>query len=260
MRAGTQLLWMLFSFSGILISVLITGVWMLATRGSRASRRAFAAVLVFYALVGYYPLTSRIAALIERGYDRELKVTDLPAGRTAVVLLGSGSYTLEDWQGRAVSIPDPTGTERVLEAARVFKLLHATHLISSGGRVVDEDTNAPAAVSMETVLQWLGVPGEQIVLERESRNTHDEAVVVARMLPALDVQHVVVVTSAIHMHRSVAAFRAAGVQAFPAPAFEREWYVPIPVRVLPSEDGFRQASMAAHELAGLVYYKLRGWI
>ena len=62
----------------------------------------------------------------------------------------------------------------------------------------------------------LGVPADRIVLESGSVNTHDEAVLVAPMLRALHVDRLVVVTSDIHMRRSLATFRGAGLDPVPA--------------------------------------------
>jgi len=59
------------------------------------------------------------------------------------------------------------------------------------------------------------------------RTTHDEAVLVAPMLKRLGVQRTILVTSAIHMPRSLGTFRAAGVDAIPAPALDpgaRAWW------------------------------------
>jgi uncharacterized SAM-binding protein YcdF (DUF218 family) len=64
----------------------------------------------------------------------------------------------------------------------------------------------------------------------------------------------------VHMRRARATFRAAGVSVFPAPAREDKggtlgWRM----AYLPSERGLYEASLGAHEMLGVLYYRLRGW-
>jgi uncharacterized SAM-binding protein YcdF (DUF218 family) len=79
------------------------------------------------------------------------------------------------------------------------------------------------------------------------------------MLASLHVERVILVTSAIHMRRSLGAFRAAGVNAEPAPAPDPGAYATAGDRWLPTERGLRFSSELAHEIVGLPYYWLRGW-
>jgi uncharacterized SAM-binding protein YcdF (DUF218 family) len=259
-RSGADVLWFVFSLGGIITALVVTGAWALASRRSRRPRAALAAIVVFYVIAGWYPLSRYVSEQIGKPFARALTADDVPKGRTTVILLGSGSYTLADWRGNTVSIPDPIGIERTLEAVRVFKLLGATHLVSSGGRVFDDDPDQPAAVSMRTILEWLGVPADRVVVEQESRNTHDEALAVKKVLPSLGAEQVIVVTSPIHMRRSLAAFRAVGLRAYPAAARELRYGGDLALRLLPSNEGLRESALAAHELVGYLYYQARGWI
>src|ERR1035437_1540151 len=113
---------------------------------------------------------------------------------------------------------------------------------------------------MRVALVQLGVPADRIVLESESVNTHDEAVLVAPMLRALHVDRVVVVTSDIHMRRSMATFRGAGLDAVPAIApdpFNSESRVR---SFVPTTEGLRFTGGVVHEYVGLAYYRVRGWL
>ena len=56
-----------------------------------------------------------------------------------MVVLGSGSIEVRDWAEQSHIVPDPLSTSRLLEAARVFTLLDATQLISSGGAASPRD-------------------------------------------------------------------------------------------------------------------------
>jgi uncharacterized SAM-binding protein YcdF (DUF218 family) len=69
----------------------------------------------------------------------------------------------------------------------------------------------------------------------------------------------VLVTSDVHMRRSVGAFRAAGLSVIPAPARSPRRPTPWRLDVLPSQAGLDEADSVGHELLGLAYYRLRGW-
>jgi len=84
-------------------------------------------------------------------------------------------------------------------------------------------------------------------------------VLIAPMLASLRAQHVVLVTTEMHMRRSLGAFRAAGWNAVPAiapnpmrPLRRIEW-------LLPTDRALDLSSDVAHELIGIPYYWARGW-
>jgi uncharacterized SAM-binding protein YcdF (DUF218 family) len=147
----------------------------------------------------------------------------------------------------------------VLEASRVFRAIDAAWVISSGGKVHLDEPAVPSGESMRDALMQLGVPRERIVVETESRNTHEEAIVIAPMLRSLQVDQVVLVTSDIHMLRSLCTFRAAGVDAIPAIARNPYADAPPRQRVVPGERGLMLSSAVAHEVLGIGYYYVRGW-
>jgi uncharacterized SAM-binding protein YcdF (DUF218 family) len=250
--------WFVFSTSGIIVSVLGVTVWLLARPRSRAARTCLAAIAVGYTIVSTYPVPHAITRLLARPFH-PLTRADVPSGRSAVVLLGSGSRTRKSWSGDRLSVLDPIGAARTLEAFRASRLIDAEWVISSSGRVDPDDAHQSAGQTMREALVQLGVPAGRVIVEQKSTTTHDEAVIVASMLPSLHVDHVILVTSGVHMRRSLGAFRAAGIDAIPAIANEPDDSNSWRVRLLPTGYGLAEASLVAHEVLGLGYYTLRGW-
>jgi uncharacterized SAM-binding protein YcdF (DUF218 family) len=249
--------WFLCSAGGVIV-VLLAGVgWLYARPKSRAPRVFLALVAVGYMLASVYAVPHSVERWISAPFHA-LAERDIPSGRNVVVLLGSGSYRRLDWSDVEMSVLDPIGTERTLEAARVFRLAKAEYVISSGGVIDPESLESPAGVTMQSALVGLGVPSDRIVVERDSTNTREEALNVAAMLPALGAKHVILVTSAIHMRRAVGMFRAAGVDVIPAVARQPD-YVGVTDYFLPSQEGLRTTALVVHELAGLTFYRIRGW-
>ena len=106
----------------------------------------------------------------------------------------------------------------------------------------------------------LGVPPEAILLEGRSRNTRENALYTAEILSAEGIDRVLLVTSALHMPRALATFRAAGIDAEPAPTdFE---VMPEPahlMRWLPDAEALSDSTRALKEYVGWWVYRWRGW-
>jgi uncharacterized SAM-binding protein YcdF (DUF218 family) len=70
------------------------------------------------------------------------------------------------------------------------------------------------------------------------------------------------VTSAVHMPRSVALFRNQGLDPIPAPG--QYWYKPMPdsplIRFFPSSSAVRASNASVHEYLGILWYWFRGRI
>jgi uncharacterized SAM-binding protein YcdF (DUF218 family) len=258
MIAGAALVRFLISSAGMATVMLILGIWIAWRPQSPRPRRLLLAAAAFYVLASWHPLSHRITDAFV-GRFQPLTRADIPAGRTAIVLLGSGSYTVTDWSGQRQSLIDVTGAERTLEAARVFKMLDDAWIISSGGEIDPEDPDDAAGTTMRQTLIGFGIPADRILFEDRSKTTRDEAVIVSQMLKPLAPSGIVLVTSGFHMKRSLAVFRSVGVNAIPAIAREVPHTDSWMSTYLPSRWALEETHFAIHELLGLAYYRIRGW-
>jgi uncharacterized SAM-binding protein YcdF (DUF218 family) len=246
----------LLSPGGLAIAFLVCALWIRRSPRSIAARSVSLGVATFYLLASIYAVPAAIAAVsLTRGADA-FEPHGISGHGTAIVVLGGGSERVPGLDG-AVPVMLPAEASRVLEAARIFRLLSADWVISSGGS--NPGDQAPSSIVMRDALVQQGVPAGRIVLESSSHDTHDEAVLVAPLLKSLHVQHTILVTSAIHMPRSLGTFRAAGLAAIPAPAMDPGASLSRRQRWLPSPHGLLFSSQVAHEYIGLPYYALRGW-
>ena len=176
------------------------------------------------------------------------------------MVLLSGRVEILARGGRTTAVLAPTCAARVREAARVYELIAPEWMISAG-RTPRPKRGVPACAElMRDELIRLGVPAGRILVEIESRTTREGAVTVAKMLQKLGAQHAVIVTSDVHMPRSLGAFRAQGVSAAPAGAADPGAWRAWPARVFPTAHGLRFSGDVVHELLGLAWYRLRGWL
>ncbi len=127
--------------------------------------------------------------------------------------------------GGGITAGPPTGpypdlgaaADRVWHAARLYHAGKAPRLILSGGRMAWQGERLSEADALRRFLTDLGVPAATLLSEDRSRSTRENARYSAELLQAHGFRRVLLVTSALHMPRALATFRAAGVDAIPAP-------------------------------------------
>jgi uncharacterized SAM-binding protein YcdF (DUF218 family) len=123
---------------------------------------------------------------------------------------------------------------------------------------------------MATILSQMGVPASAIIQDPDSFNTYENAVNVRKILEARGIRQVLLVTSAMHMPRSLLIFKHQGIAAIPAPTDflvtenELQELQSSPqatlLNMLPDSDRLHQLTRALKEYIGLVVYRFRGWL
>jgi uncharacterized SAM-binding protein YcdF (DUF218 family) len=253
----SESLWYVFTEGGVVVAVVLAALALLVWPRAKASRALLILVAGFYATVSIYAVPSVVSRILSCRYD-QFSPSHVGPGRSAVVLLAGGVQTARGNGARRLSVLNLVSASRVVEALRVYDLISPDWIISSGGPGSAPGA-APGGDVMRDALVQLGVPSRRILVEATSSTTHDEAVLIAPMLRALGAQHVVIVTSAAHMARSLGAFRAQGWTGVPAIAPDPRADDPWSVWLIPSRQGLLFSSDVAHEIVGLPYYWLRGW-
>lgn len=208
--------------------------------------------------------------LIANGLVQSLEFQNIPAGELpqveAIVVLGGATKP---------ALPPRPGVDlseagdRVLYAAQLYREGKAPQIILSGGRIRWLGTGTPEPVDMATVIQTLGVPATAILQDSRSRNTYENALNVKQILDRQEIQApVLLVTSALHMPRSLLIFKHLGISAIAAPTDFRVTYadqqpaslLALLIDLLPEANGLQQTSSALKEYIGLAVYRLRGWL
>jgi uncharacterized SAM-binding protein YcdF (DUF218 family) len=247
-----------FSVTGLVCIPLLAAAWMRLRPASRAARRSLTGVVLMYVLASIYAVPYTPRRVLVAGFDRFSSADGKNA--KAIVLLGGGTATIEaDDRSRHIVVMHHAVAARVLEAARVYDLIGPVWIISSGGVSKSNVYREPSGVTMRDALVKLGIPESRIVLETASLSTRDQAMLIAPLLRSLGVTHSVLVTSDIHMRRSLGAFRMAGVSVVPAIASDPMVADSLGQWALPSERGFRLSDSLVHESLGLAYYAAKGW-
>lgn len=239
--------------------LIAAGVALLHARAAvaRWGRRWLTAIVAAYWVLSC-PAGAALLARTVTGSYRPLSTAADASGARAVVLLSAGSKTVRAAGGRLPMLNYPSAL-RALETARVYRLLGDPLVIVSGG-VTDRDAHAlPESEAIRAAVLALGVPLDRVIVESESKNTHDEAVVVKRLLAERRIDRFVIVTSPIHMGRSLGAFAAEGLHPVPSasPLYQDRTDGPFPLT--PNDVSLEIGNAVVYEWCARVYYWWRGW-
>lgn len=104
-----------------------------------------------------------------------------------------------------------TAADRVNHSLQLYKLGKIQKILISGGSGRLIDIGEREADELASLLELMGVPKEDLLIENNSRNTHESALEVARLLDSRTrPSDCLLITSASHMRRSLATFSRAG--------------------------------------------------
>jgi uncharacterized SAM-binding protein YcdF (DUF218 family) len=132
-----------------------------------------------------------------------------------------------------------------------------TPVLACGGAM--EAGDPPYAATMSELLVRQGVPRSLVWTESRSRSTPENAVFGAEELRRHNVKRIVLVVDANSMLRAEASYRRQGIAVVPAPCSYRQlgrWSE----ELLPNWRAIERNEATLHEMAGLAWYWLRGWI
>jgi uncharacterized SAM-binding protein YcdF (DUF218 family) len=164
----------------------------------------------------------------------------------AVVILGGGTRThAPEYGGPA---PDQLTLQRLAYGARVARATGLPILVTGGGR--------EGAAMAEFLTNDFGLPPRWI--EQRARNTRENAALSAPLLASSGVQSIVLVTSALHMHRATEEFEAQGLRVVAAPVDVAGPHQPTWSDFIPGLAALRESHYALYELLGMLVARITG--
>ncbi len=153
-------------------------------------------------------------------------------------------------------------SDRVTHTLQLYKLGHIRKILISGGSgTILERTKE--ADELALVLQMMGVPREDLIIENQSDNTYQSAVAVKNMIgdtyPAEDC---LLITSGYHMRRSRACFKKAGYETdtFSVDFLSNERRYTPDVLLVPKIESIFIWQVLMKEWVGVLAYKIAGYI
>lgn len=238
----------------LLVTVLF-GAWLAAWRRRlRWSMALLATGLSGFLLVGCGPLPRWLIGQLQAPYVVRPALTWAP--RNVMVLL-TGSQVRVPGRGLEPSF-DSFG-----RIAQVVAMYHdcrgakaVCKVLVSGG---DPDGFGQSLAEVYgDLLQHMGVPAADLLLEPRSANTWENAKYTQPMLHALSPARVWLVTSGFHLRRAMAYFARFGIVPIPV----RADYLQVVPHWAPSAGNFAVMDLALHEYVGLLRFRVydaMGW-
>jgi uncharacterized SAM-binding protein YcdF (DUF218 family) len=218
-------------------------------------RCLISAVLLFFFFTSIPVVNSLL-----RWYEPEpVVIAGMPVYEYAVVLSGVVNIDMPPRD----RVHYHKGADRVLHPAQLYKEGKIKKIIITGGsgRIFTE--GRPEADELKKTLLMCGVAEEDILIERESFNTHENAVFTKRMLDSIGVRSkVLLVTSAYHMPRSMGCFKKAGIEfdIFPVDYYQSSWKWTPDFWLIPSERALIGWNILIREWLGYGMYFIMGYI
>ncbi|MEL6500195.1 MAG: YdcF family protein [Cyanobacteria bacterium J06623_1] len=247
---------------GLSCLLLLFALW-LSRKRSRKTYIPILLALVLLLLSSNSIIANNLIASLEKQY---LPLSEPPTAEAIVVL---GGATRNNEPPRILPDMSDRG-DRLLYAAKLYKDGAAPKILLSGGRIQWTGGDSSEAKSMATILELMGIPPEDLILESRSLNTHENAVYTKEILQQQNIDKVLLVTSAAHMPRSIAIFKRENINAIPAPAdymisdrnlvehrYTSESRI---LSLLPNSQSLDYTTQAMKEYIGTFIYRLKGWL
>ena len=252
-----KVFWMLANPAALLLISILAGFVFLLLGWHRFGLLAVGAASLLIALPAFTPIERWLLQPLETRFA----VPELPERVDGIVVLGGGLSVATAAFGLDNAF-NGSG-DRLIAAARLARRYPQAEILYSSGARWPADAAVSEADMAAELLADLGVAPERILREDRSRNTRENALQAFEVAAPQPGETWLLVTSAFHMPRAVACFRAVGWAALPYPVDRRlapdlagarsGWFGP---NVL---DGFGLMALAVREYVGLLAYRLAGW-
>jgi len=240
----------------LVLILLLVGLFLLL-KGLRKTATGLLAVAVALLWVASTPFVAEtLYGGLEARY-RPVPTADLPVSDCAVLLGGAVGPAI--WP--RVDIELQESVDRVYKTAELVRAGRARFVIvSAGNQPWSSSPWAEAELIRQLLVQW-GVQEDKIFLEGSSRNTRENALYSKNLIDSIHCNSTLLVTSAAHMPRAVAAFDSAGVNVVPVSTDVRVVSTGkfTPLMLLPNASALEMTSDAIREWIGRGFYQLQGW-
>ena len=214
----------------------------------------FSALLVLL-VQGWEPLPDALLRQLETTYPAQQPGASLK-NFTGVIVLGGAlepSYVLKGNNQPALN----SAAERMTMPLSLLRQHPHLRLLFTGGEGELFAHGSSEAERAKLFFDSLGVPPQQVLYESKSRTTFENATLSA-VLPGINPsQPWLLLTSASHMPRAMAAFKKAGWNVTPYPVDFQSGEA-TPWSQYSMAQGARKWKLALHEIFGLWAYQLSG--
>jgi len=209
---------MYFLLSKLLLFLILPVYWVIALVLSGIfvkNRRLKKRLLIAAGIVFYLFSIPALLTLFEKAWDYEhpwdLHVASKGKKYSCAIVLGGFSGSGGEEGGHFNEASD-----RFIQSVKLFNRGQVAHILISGGNGMMRPGAFREADYVKTQLKAFNVPDSAVLIERNSKNTFENARFTKEVLEKAHLQPpYLLVTSAFHMRRSIMLFKHAGLQVDP---------------------------------------------
>jgi uncharacterized SAM-binding protein YcdF (DUF218 family) len=205
-------------------------------------------IILFY-LSSCYWFVNLLSKPLESPFPQPNLEKVSPSAGAIVVLTGGKFYT----------------RLRTIWGVELYYRFKNLPLIISGGSIFREEDNLAESEIAAEIAETLGVPAKKIIVEKESKNTYENAYYTSKILKEKNIKSFFLVTSGIHMYRAMAVFEKQGFTPVPVP-YENIYTrsdkknISFIDNYIPSNEAFYSLFFVLHEYIGIAWYKINGYL
>ncbi len=155
------------------------------------------------------------------------------------------------------------GADRIIHAVQLYKEGKIKKILISGGSGSLLYPEESESSDLNQFALMTGVKKRDIILENESRNTHENALFSGKIIEEEKLKgNVLLITSAFHMKRAQACFKKENVKfdVFSTDLYSGEMEYSPNSLIVPSIGAIKTWTILIKEWLGMVAYKLSGYI
>ena len=189
-------------------------------------------------------------------------INDLGNYDVAIVLGGFTDVAKEPFD----RVHTNASVDRLLQVVQLYRLGKVKKIMISGGNgnLFKKDGETIEALAAFRLLQDFKVDSTDIILESNSRNTHENAINSKRVLDSLGIgtEKVLLSTSAFHMRRARGCFKKVGMNPLCYPT-DIKTHQEMPFQfinfIMPDVSSVERWRLLFHEILGYLMYKVQGY-
>jgi uncharacterized SAM-binding protein YcdF (DUF218 family) len=250
----SKIAWFFMEPSNFFLMLAALGCLLLILGFQRIGRAITIFSVSLMLIIGFSPLAYWLLLPLEMRFP----VPDLQNKKIDGVIVLGGAVQERQTAAHGHLATNDAG-ERIFAMADLARRFPDAKIIYSGGPGYYTSAPRAEAVIVQEHLASLGLAKDRILIEAESLNTYENAVLSKKLFAPQANETWLLVTSAWHMPRSVGIFRQVGWEVVPYPVdFRAAGWQDFMRRFSTVSDGFQRAEFAVHEYIGLVVYRVTG--
>ena len=258
---------MFFALSKIIDFILLPICWIFIlllisylTKNQKSRKRSLLSVLIILTLFSNPWFVNRLYVFYEQPTISLLPNENYRWG----IVLGGGMIRASD-EDQTEKINVGETADRFIQPILLYKTGKIKKILITGGNTSIGKIKVDKGHETSDVKQLMismGVNPKDIYMETKARNTRENAIYSAQLLKNyLKNEEVLLITSAMHMPRSIRCFEQLGfkVKAYPVDKKGSKNESGLLDLITPSDQNLSRTSQLIREISGLIIYKIMGY-